>query len=167
MSMKGEFAGLIKDAVREMFTAYLVMGIEDGPTVSKKGDDDYRPPSSEVTVVINFSGGIHGGIHLAAPLHVAMELASSFSGETYDTIVGEAGDGFGELANIVAGGVQTRLGTGYGNINLTPPTLITGTDYKMQYKSNFDSVKQYFKSDAGLFFVEFFFYVQQFNKQFK
>lgn len=165
MTMKAEFAGLIKEAVKEMFSAYLVMEVEPGPTVQKKEDDDYRPPSSEVTVVINFSGGIHGGIHLAAPLHAAIELASSFSGESYDTIFGEAGDGFGELANIIAGGVQTRLGTGFGNINLTPPTLITGTDYKMQYKSNFDSVKQYFKCEAGLFFVEFFFYVQQFMKK--
>ncbi|MBF0271432.1 MAG: chemotaxis protein CheX [Magnetococcales bacterium] len=164
MTLKTEFAGLIKDAVREMFAAYLVMELENGPTVSKKEDDDYRPPSSEVTVVINFSGGINGGIHLAAPLHAAIELASAFSGEAYDSIVGEAGDGFGELANIAAGGVQTRLGTRFGNINLTPPTLITGTDYKMQYKSNFDSVKQYFKCDAGLFFVEFFFYVQQFKR---
>ncbi|MBF0189867.1 MAG: chemotaxis protein CheX [Magnetococcales bacterium] len=164
MTLKTEFAGLIKDAVHEMFSAYLVMELENGPTVSKKDDDDYRPPSSEVTVVINFSGGINGGIHLAAPLHSAIELASAFSGEAYDSIVGEAGDGFGELANIAAGGVQTRLGTRFGNINLTPPTLITGTDYKMQYKSNFDSVKQYFKCDAGLFFVEFFFYVQQFKR---
>ncbi|MBF0212074.1 MAG: chemotaxis protein CheX [Magnetococcales bacterium] len=164
MKLKMEFAGLIKDAVKEMFSAYLVMNIEPGPTVCKREDDDYRPPSSEVTVVINFSGGINGGIHLAAPLHSAIELASSFSGEHYDSIVGEAGDGFGELANIAAGGVQTRLGNRFGNINLTPPTLITGTDYKMQYKSNFDSVKQYFKSDAGIFFVEFFFYVQQFKQ---
>ncbi|MBF0128089.1 MAG: chemotaxis protein CheX [Magnetococcales bacterium] len=159
--MKQDFAGAMKDAVHEVFSAYLVMEIEDGPTVAKREDDAYRPPSSEVTVVINFSGGIHGGIHLAAPLHAALEMAASFSGEHYDTIVGEAGDGFGELANMVAGGVQTRLGNRFGNINLTPPTLITGTDYKMQYKSNFDSVKQYFKCEAGPFFVEFFFFIDR------
>lgn len=164
MSLKAEFADSIKDAVREMFSAYLVMELEDGPTVKKKDEDVYRPPSSEVTVVVNYSGGINGGIHLAAPLHTAMEMASSFAGENYDSMVGEAGDGFGELANIIAGGLQTRLGKGFGNINLTPPTLITGTDYKMQYKSNFDNVKQYFKCEAGLFFVEFFFYVQQFKR---
>ncbi|MBF0614649.1 MAG: chemotaxis protein CheX [Magnetococcales bacterium] len=163
MLLKTEFAEMIKAAVHEMFSAYLVMQLDNGPTVNKKDEDIYRPPSSEVTVVVNYSGGINGGIHLAAPLHVAMELASSFAGENFDSICGEAGDGFGELANIIAGGVQTRLGKGFGNINLTPPTLVTGTDYRMQYKSNFDSVKQYFKCDAGLFFVEFFFYVQQFK----
>ncbi|MEO5334315.1 MAG: chemotaxis protein CheX [Magnetococcus sp. YQC-5] len=158
--MKHVLAGLIKEAVHEVFLAYLVMEIESGPLVIKKDEDIYRPPDSEVTVVINFSGGIHGGIHLAAPLHAALEMSSSFSGEHYETIVGEAGDGFGELANMVAGGVQTRLGNKYGNINLTPPTLITGSDYKMQYKKNFDSIKQYFKCDAGPFFVEFFFYIE-------
>lgn len=163
--MKYELAGLIKEAVHEVFLAYLVMEIEYGPLVVKKDEDLYRPPDSEVTVVINFSGGIHGGIHLAAPLYAAMEMASSFSGEHYETIFGEAGDGFGELANMVAGGVQTRLGSRYGNINLTPPTMITGTDYKMQYKKNFDSIKQYFKCDAGPFFVEFFFYIEGYRSQ--
>ncbi|MBF0439869.1 MAG: chemotaxis protein CheX [Magnetococcales bacterium] len=158
--MKMEFAGLIKESVLEVFAAYLVMEVGAGPTVAKKEEDLYRPPSSEVTIIINFSGGIHGGIHLAAPLYVALELASAFSGETYTAICGEAGDGFGELANMVAGGVQTRIGNRYGNINLTPPTMIAGTDYKMQYKSNFDSVKQYFQCDAGPFFVEFFFSIK-------
>ncbi|MBF0180056.1 MAG: chemotaxis protein CheX [Magnetococcales bacterium] len=157
--MKQEFVSLMKDAVQEVFTAYLVMEIETGPTVFKKDEDLYRPPSAEVTVIINFSGGIHGGVHLSAPLHSAMEMAASFSGEVYEQIIGEAGDGFGELGNMIAGGLQTRLGNRFGNINLTPPTLITGTDYKMQYKSNFDSVKQYFKCDAGPFFVEFFYYI--------
>lgn len=158
--MKHELAGLIKEAVHDVFLAYLVMEVAPGPMVIKKEEDVYRPPTSEVTVVINFSGGIHGGIHLAAPLHMALEMASAFAGETYENIAGDAGDGFGELANMVAGGVQTRLGNRFGNINLTPPTLITGSDYHMQYKRNFDSVKQYFKCDSGPFFVEFFFYIE-------
>ncbi len=157
--MKHKLANYIKEALHEVFSAYLVMDVESGPMISKKDEDIYRPPSSEVTVIINFSGGIHGGIHLAAPLYSALEMASAFSGEKYQTIDGEAGDGFGELANMIAGGVQTRLGNQYGNINLTPPTLISGTDYKMQYKRNFDSVKQYFKGETGPFFVEFFFHI--------
>lgn len=161
--MKHEFARMIRDSVRELFVAFLETEVTPGPMVSKKDDDPYRPPDTEVTAIINFSGGLQGGIHLASPKYVSMALSSTFSGEDYHELFGEAGDGFGELCNIIAGGLQTRLSEKYGNINLTPPTLIAGTDYRMQYKTNFHSIKQYFKCDPGPFFVEFFFYVEGYN----
>ncbi|MBF0435774.1 MAG: chemotaxis protein CheX [Magnetococcales bacterium] len=161
--MKDEFAKMIRESVYELFLAYMDMEINMGPTVSKKEADPYRPPDTEVTAIINFSGGMQGGVHLASPRHTAMELTSRFSGEQYSELFGEAGDGYGEINNIVAGGLQTRLSERFGIINLTPPTLIAGTDYKMQYKTNFHSIKQYFKCDAGPFFVEFFFYIEGYN----
>lgn len=158
--MKKEFAGLIKESVHDVFLTFLLTNATAGPMVIKKEDDLYKPPEAEVTVIINFSGGIHGGVHLAAPLHAALQMTNRFAEEEYESIFAEAGDGFGELGNMIAGGVQTRLGERYGNINLTPPTIVSGTDYRMQYKTNFDSVKQYFKSDLGIFYVEFFFWIK-------
>ncbi|MBF0109406.1 MAG: chemotaxis protein CheX [Magnetococcales bacterium] len=161
--MKEEFALMIKESVHDLFVAFLGQEVTPGPLVSKKEADPYRPPDTEVTAIINFSGGLQGGVHLASPRHTAMQLTNAFSGEEYLELFGEAGDGFGELNNIIAGGLQTRLSERFGNINLTPPTLIAGTDYKMQYKTNFFSIKQYFKCDAGPFFVEFFFYIEGYN----
>ncbi|HAT49746.1 MAG: chemotaxis protein CheX [Nitrospirae bacterium] len=158
--MKLEFAKMIKDSVQELFEAYMPVEVTPGPMVSKKEADPYRPPDTEVTAVINFSGGIQGGVHLACPTHTAVELAASFADEDFKVISGEAGDAFGEMNNIIAGGLQTRLSDHYGSINLTPPTMITGTDYEMHYKTNFHSIKQYFKCDSGPFFVEFFFYIE-------
>ncbi|MBF0421814.1 MAG: chemotaxis protein CheX [Magnetococcales bacterium] len=161
--MKDEFALMIRNSVRDLFEAFLGMEVIPGPTVSKKDADPYRPPDTEVTAIINFSGGLQGGVHLASPKHTAMELTSAFSGEQYKELFGEAGDGFGELNNIIAGGLQTQLSKRFGEINLTPPTLIAGTDYKMQYKTNFNSIKQYFKCGIGPFYVEFFFYMDGFK----
>ena len=157
-TMKEEFANLIKESVRDIFLAFLSMDISPGPMISKKGESFYKAPETEVTVIINFSGGIHGGVHLASPLHLALKLATDFSGEEYDSIFGEAGDAFGELGNMIAGGLQTKLSDRFSTINLTPPTIVSGNDYRMQYKTNFESIKQYFKSDAGPFYVEFFFW---------
>ncbi len=158
LTIKKEFAGMIKESVHDVFLTFLSLEVTPGPMITKREDDLYRPPETEVTVVINFSGGIHGGVHLASPLHLALQLAANFSGEEYDTLFGEAGDGFGELGNMIAGGLQTRLSDRFGAIHLTPPTIIAGKDYRMQYKSNFDSIKQYFKSGGGPFYVEFFFW---------
>ena len=159
LTAKKEFAGMIKGSVQDVFLTFLSIEVSAGPMIAKRDEDLYRPPETEVTVLINFSGGIHGGVHLASPQKLSLQLASAFSGETYNSLSGEAGDGFGELANMIAGGLQTRLSSRFGNINLTPPTLIYGTDYHMQYKTNFDSVRQYFKCRLGLFYVEFFFWV--------
>ncbi|HIJ83400.1 MAG: putative chemotaxis protein CheX [Magnetococcales bacterium] len=158
--MKQEFARMIKESVHDLFVAFLDMEVTPGPMVTKKEDDLYRPPDTEVTAIINFSGGLQGGVHLASPRHTAMQLCHVFAGEEFQELFGEAGDAFGELNNVIAGGLQTRLSEQFGNINLTPPTLIAGTDYKMQYKTNFHSIKQYFKCEHGPFFVEFFFHLE-------
>ncbi|WP_130472332.1 chemotaxis protein CheX [Candidatus Magnetaquicoccus inordinatus] len=158
VTIKKEFAELIKESVRDVFLTFLSIEITPGPLVMKREDDSYRPPETEVTVIINFSGGIHGGVHLASPLHLALQLAGNFAGEEYDTLFGEAGDGFGELGNMIAGGLQTKLSNRFSAVQLTPPTLIAGKEYRMQYKSNFDSIKQYFKTSSGPFYVEFFFW---------
>ncbi|MBF0583144.1 MAG: chemotaxis protein CheX [Magnetococcales bacterium] len=152
------FAAMIKDSVSEVFGTYLTWDISPGPMVVKREGDPYRPPETEVTSIVNFSGGIYGGVHLASSLPLALQMATNFSGDAYDTIFGEAGDALGELANMIGGGVQTRLSKEYGTIHLTPPTIISGTNYRMQYKSNFGSVRQYFKVAGGLFYVEFFFW---------
>ncbi|MEO5340240.1 MAG: chemotaxis protein CheX [Magnetococcus sp. MYC-9] len=157
-SVKKEIASLIKDSVQDVFRTFLSVDVTPGPMVTKRDADIYRPPATEVTVVINFSGGIHGGVHLASPLQLALASATAFAGETYETIIGEAGDGFGELGNMIAGGLQTRLANRFGDIHLTPPTIISGSDYHMQYKTDFDSIKQYFKCSMGSFYVEFFFW---------
>ncbi|MEO5363650.1 MAG: chemotaxis protein CheX [Magnetococcus sp. DMHC-8] len=158
LSIKQEFADMIKASVRDIFLTFMSMEVTPGPMVVKRENDTYRPPETEVTAIINFSGGIHGGVHLASPLYLALQLVANFAGEEYQTIFGEAGDGFGELSNMIAGGLQTRLANRFGSINLTPPTIVSGTDYRMQYKSNFDSIKQYFKAGGGPFYVEFFFW---------
>ncbi|MEO5376727.1 MAG: chemotaxis protein CheX [Magnetococcus sp. DMHC-6] len=164
--MKKELTQMIIESVHEVFLAFLFLEVKPGPAVVKPDDQLYKAPESETTSIVNFSGGLAGGVHLAAPLHVALELASALADEKFETMDRTAADGYGELANIVAGGIQTKLSGKFGNINLTPPTVISGTDYKMQYKSNFDSIKQYFKSEVGIFYVEFFFFIEGY-KSFK
>ncbi|MBF0142951.1 MAG: chemotaxis protein CheX [Magnetococcales bacterium] len=157
---------MIVESVHDVFLAFLFMEAKAGPVVTKPEEEIYNPPNAEATAVVNFSGGIHGGVHLASPRHVALKLAGALAGEEFQEITDrEAGDGFGELGNMVAGGLQTKLGERFGVINLTPPTIISGNDYRMQYKSNFNSVKQYFLSDAGPFFVEFFFFIDGYDPE--
>ncbi|MBF0284221.1 MAG: chemotaxis protein CheX [Magnetococcales bacterium] len=149
---------MIVESVREVFLAYYDEEPVVGPSSIKPDAEYYKPPSSEATAIIHYSGGVAGGIHLAAPLYVGLALAGRLAEEEYGSMTREAGDAYGELANIIAGGLQTSLGNRFAfRINLTPPTIITGGDYQMQYKSNFHSLKQFFRCHSGVFFVEFFY----------
>lgn len=144
------------ESVHDIFLAFLSLEVFPGPSIEKPDDTPYEPPKTDMTALIGFSGAVRGGIHLACPQHVALTLAGSLSGTSFDTVCPDSNDALGELANMIAGGVQTRLAS-LGEIQLTPPAIISGSNVDLSYQKNLSSVKQYFKLDAGPFFVECFF----------
>nr|CRH05776.1 Putative protein with type IV pilus assembly PilZ domain and CheC-like family domain [Candidatus Magnetococcus massalia] len=156
--MKEELNDYITDSVNDIFLAFLSEGVSTGPSVITNALESYDLPDAEATAVVNFNGAFNGGVHFSAPLYVALNFATTFAGEPVEKINDPiAVDAFGELANMIAGGVQTRLSVEFENINLTPPTVVFGQNYGIIYQSNLHSVKQYFKADIGPFFVECFF----------
>nr|CRH05874.1 Conserved putative protein of unknown function [Candidatus Magnetococcus massalia] len=152
-----DVSAAIVESVHEIYLAFLSLEVKPGPVITKPDTEPYQPPESEATALVGLSGGLKGGVHLSCPMHVALALAGSFAMEEYETLEGEGADGFGEICNMVAGGMQSRLADKFGEINLTPPTVITGTNYAMQYSTKLASMKQYFMIEHGPFFVECFF----------
>ncbi|OSM05017.1 chemotaxis protein CheX [Magnetofaba australis] len=155
--MQNEISKAIVDSVHDIFLAFLSLEVSPGPAIAKPEFEPYTPPESEATATVGFSGGLKGGIHLSCPMYVALALAASFSGEEYTEMDAEASDGFGELANMVAGGLQSRLSEKHGEINLTPPNVIRGSNFAMSYNRSLNSIKQYFRIEHGPFFVECFY----------
>ncbi|MBF0622273.1 MAG: chemotaxis protein CheX [Magnetococcales bacterium] len=155
--LQEELSNFIIQAVNDIFLAFFSSKVSAGPALVKPDFTPYEPPSTEATAIVNFNGAISGGIHLSSPLHVAVRLAGALAHEEFHEMNEEACDALGELANMIAGGVQTGLNDSFEDINLTPPTIIFGSDYGMAYKSNLSSVKQYFTSESGPFLVECFF----------
>ena len=156
--MNEALADAIVESVHDIFLAFLSIEVFPGPSIEKPAFDPYEPPRTEVTALVGFSGFIRGGIHLSCPLHVALILAGTLAETPFDSMGEEASDAVGELANMIAGGLQTRFDD-YGDICLTPPAVICGTHFGMRYDKNLASIKQYFKVDSGPFFVECF-YIQ-------
>ena len=149
----------IVESVQDVFQAFLFLDASPGPCKIAAEGKPYSSPKSEVTAVIEYGEGLEGGVHLSSPLYVACQLAGALAGMELETLDDEGRDAFGELANMVAGGIQTRLmeDSGFADISLTPPIVVTGDQTAMEYLPDFQSVKQYFKFAGGLFFVECFF----------
>lgn len=154
--LQSELVKIIQDAIDETVIAFFTSDIEvkAGPTVTKPEETPYEPPQADVTAIVGFTGAVEGGVHLSAPLHAALGLASAFSGETLTALDETTKDAFGELANIVAGAVKERINE---KVYLTPPQVITGTNHKVVYTRTLESTKCYFKTCNGPFFVEVFY----------
>ncbi|MBF0096934.1 MAG: chemotaxis protein CheX [Magnetococcales bacterium] len=151
-----DLAAVIRDAVSGTVIAFFTadVGIQAGPAVVKPEDQPYKPPQADITAVVGFSGKLLGGVHLSAPFHTAVGLASAFSGEMIDQLNDIAKDALGELTNIIAGAVKEKINDA---IYLTPPKVVTGADHNVSYTKVLESTKCYFKTDNGPFFVEVFY----------
>ncbi|MBF0436324.1 MAG: chemotaxis protein CheX [Magnetococcales bacterium] len=153
---KKELRKVIHDAISETAIAFFHgdMAIENGLVVIESSVAAYVPPRADITAIVGFSGGMEGGIHLSAPMHSAIGLASAFIGEPIERFGPDVRDAMGELTNIVAGSVKSYLSEG---IHLSPPNVITGAGHIVEYTATLESTKCYFMIKSGPFNVEVFY----------
>ena len=169
VSMRATYAKALKTqleehivaAVKDVFIAFLSIDVVPGPYMERHDFYDYKPPETEITGIVLFGGALEGGIHLASPLHFAVQSAGAMLGEAGLDLANEqeemVWDAFGEITNQVAGGVQTRISNEFEDINLTAPNIVSGRNFRINYNKNLSSVRQFFRSPFGPFFVECFF----------
>ncbi|MBF0125829.1 MAG: chemotaxis protein CheX [Magnetococcales bacterium] len=152
-----DLTSVIRDAVDETVASFFTfdVGVKAGPSITKPEDQPYKPPQADVTAIVGFSGFLEGGVHLSAPLHAAIGLASAFSGEPLESFDDIAKDAIGELANIVAGTVKSRIHD--DKIFLTPPQVVTGKNHEISYTKTLNSTKCYFRTTSGPFLLEVFY----------
>lgn len=144
----------IKEAVMEIVETMLFLDVEAAHGLVKPAGVVHVAARADASTMVGLNGGLVGGVRLACPQSVAKLLASALMGEPCKTLNGDAKDAFAELGNMVAGGIQTRLTADVGEINLTPPTVIVGGDYEVDYKSTLDSVRQFFRVEDEAFYIE-------------
>ncbi|WP_130471660.1 chemotaxis protein CheX [Candidatus Magnetaquicoccus inordinatus] len=159
--LKIELQDHLAEAVREIFIAFLGMSVTLGPYVERPDFSEYQPPETDVTGVVLFNGSLEGGVHLAAPLHFAINAAGALLGEAgldyrqeQEAMVWDA---FGEITNQVAGSLQTRISSEFPDIRMTAPIVIQESNERIRYKRSLNSVRHFFGSAFGPFYVECFF----------
>ncbi|MBF0587493.1 MAG: chemotaxis protein CheX [Magnetococcales bacterium] len=155
--LKGIVGKYLCEAMDEISTSFLRLLVIPGKEVQQNSVDPYDPPLANITATVAFNGVIKGGVHLSMPYDAAFTLAGALAQESFSHVETEMIDACGELANLLAGGIQTRLSSEYEDINLTPPEVIFGGDYHIAMHNDLSSVRQYFQVDSFPFFAEFFF----------
>lgn len=96
-------------------------------------------PNAPVTGMIGLNGKCSGFLSLTMPERVATLAVSGLSMEEYKTINAQVVDGVGEMTNIIAGGLKTKLyNTPWMVGNITIPSVILGNNYHISYSKGIE-----------------------------
>ncbi|MGL4594453.1 MAG: chemotaxis protein CheX [Thermoguttaceae bacterium] len=95
--------------------------------------------SAPVTGMIGANGKCTGFISVTMPTHVAKETVSGLTMEECKEINAQVIDGIGEITNIIAGGIKSRLYDTSWSINsITVPSVILGNNYHISYSKGIE-----------------------------
>ncbi|MBF0417098.1 MAG: chemotaxis protein CheX [Magnetococcales bacterium] len=146
---------VIRDTMHETALAFFAtdIGIEEGPAMIQREGQPFVTPQADVTAMVAFRGSMKGGVHISAPMHAAVGLASAFWGEPLESFNDTARDALGELTNIIAGALKSRIND---DINLTPPLVLQGAERDGLQPHSHASTRCYFMTTNGPLFVEVF-----------
>ncbi|MBF0340066.1 MAG: chemotaxis protein CheX [Magnetococcales bacterium] len=156
MDRQSHLIKAIRDAMHETAMAFFATDLEirEGPAISRGERSSKHSAQTDVTAIVDFRGAMHGGIQLSAPLHAALGLASAFWGEPLEDFNDTARDALGELTNILAGAMKSRINDG---LDLTPPRVLQGEAQDHFDNDLLDSTRCYFLTTNGPLFIELYY----------
>jgi chemotaxis protein CheX len=114
---------ILEVAAREVFE--LMLGCQLSVTVSPGGSP------LNITALVGLTGILNGVLSVRCDGKAAALMASKMLGVELDKVGPEVPDALGEVCNMVAGNFKNKIaGLGDGCM-LSPPTIITGSDYTL------------------------------------
>jgi chemotaxis protein CheX len=114
---------LLEAAAREVFE--LMLGCQ--LTVPATGED----PTLEVTSMVGLAGQLCGVLSVRCDGKAAALMTSKMLGVELDKVGPEVSDALGEVCNMVAGNFKNKIAGLAEGCMLSPPTVITGSDYDL------------------------------------
>lgn len=150
--MPDRLVAALRESVQEIAETMLFVEISPGASTR-----DHCRIAADSSAVIGYSGALTGGMRLGGSSSSVLKLASTLLGEERDTLDNDMEDAFMELANMIAGGVQTRIEGDMGTISITPPVMVSGSGQKVINEENLDCVHQEFDLDGEAFFTELYY----------
>lgn len=154
--MQDKINAAAQEAVEEIVSTMLFVPINP---VSSSAES--MSVESDVSAIVGLSGGLKGGTRLGSPVETVTALAGALMGEEIDALNEDSKDAFGELANMITGGIKTRLAGELGEINLSPPLVITGENHTAHSDRDDQIALTRYELDGNPFFIEVFYSVQE------
>jgi chemotaxis protein CheX len=133
------------ETVVEVFS--MMLGHEIGPVEEPVGSSD----ANERTAIVGFSGSMRGTCEIRMTTAAARSVASAMLGGTpVEEGDDSIDDAIGELCNMIAGGWKNRIHTLSSDCALSPPTVISGGDYKVHMRQPSMRMTRIYRFDGQL-----------------
>ncbi|MBF0438065.1 MAG: chemotaxis protein CheX [Magnetococcales bacterium] len=150
--MNEELSDAIVESVHDIFHGFLALEVFPGVQIAEACQED----TQKTATVVSFNGVLRGSVILHASVSTAVLLAEALAGTQFHSLSENAREMLGELTDLIAGGMRTRL-SAHGEIRLTPPIVVIGTQYHLNNASIFSQERQFFQVNGGTFCVECFY----------
>jgi chemotaxis protein CheX len=115
---------LLETATREVFDLMLScqLTLPTGP----------EQTILDVTAMVGLAGQLCGVLTVRCSAKAAALMTSKMLGVALDKVGPEVADALGEICNMVAGNFKNKIAGLAENCMLSPPTVITGSDYTLR-----------------------------------
>ena len=124
-NLRSEWIFFIDGAAREVFE--LMLGCQ-----LRSPEDESKSAALNVTAMVGLAGKLCGVMSVQCDGNSAELMASKMLGVDFDRVGGNGSDAVGEVCNMIAGHFKNKV-TGLGEgCMLSPPTVITGSDYSLR-----------------------------------
>nr|CRH05439.1 putative Inhibitor of MCP methylation-like protein [Candidatus Magnetococcus massalia] len=157
--MAEPFIEALREAVQEIAESMLFVEVEQ-----KDCRHDKSPMTVDISAILGYSENLRGSFALSAPTDGAISLASALLGEPREELDGELQDAYSEMANMLAGGVQSRMEAQFGAIKMSTPMLIQGHGHQVGSEASFQCVSHDFSLDGKAFCVHIFYHPDELEK---
>src|SRR6202142_4411669 len=119
---------LLEVATREVFELMLSCQL----TVAAAPDES----TLDVTAMVGLAGQLCGVLSVRCSGKAAAVMTSKMLGVTLDKVGSEVADALGEVCNMVAGNFKNKIAGLAEGCMLSPPTVITGSDYTLRSQAD-------------------------------
>ncbi|HHT9114773.1 MAG: chemotaxis protein CheX [Planctomycetes bacterium] len=125
MAIEGIMENVASDITSATKTLFETMIMLDLKYDNSFFEDDTQI-KTDVIGMVSFTGKYHGVIALFCSKKFALKVASTMLMTDLTDFTNEVKDAVGEVSNMIAGNVKTKLTAQYGEMNLSIPIVIAG-----------------------------------------
>ncbi|MCX6537765.1 MAG: chemotaxis protein CheX [Acidobacteria bacterium] len=149
-SVQKKAVDLLIESAREVFEMMVMRHLELGTPI----EGDAPRPKSNVVGTVSFAGSESGLVAFYSTMDAAKQIAGSLLGMPAAEVNGEMPDAIGEITNMIAGALRTKMTDAGHPWAISIPTVTIGSDFYTRYVSDVSRVLCPFKMEDEEICVE-------------
>jgi chemotaxis protein CheX len=126
ISQYADFAEILENITKQVFSTTLDMEIEDSAT-----EPENTPviPDAGIVAMVGIAGAVSGNVCIRISNPLSCRLASGLLMTECAEVDADVLDAIAEIANMIVGGLKTDLEDRFGAMGLSLPTVISAEKY--------------------------------------